>query len=181
VHVKRAANEESETMQLPSDFLTFTTYGTWLHGDARGSVDRDHNIPGTPFLEPDEDHRREMRERMVQPPYALDAARRVVVLEGIRGLFSRRGWELDAIHVRSQHVHVVGAADRPPERVMHDCKSFASKALNDAGFDTRDRRRWTRGGSTKWINDLWYFDNAVRYVLDEQGTPLARWPENVSS
>jgi hypothetical protein len=28
--------------------ITFPTYGTWLHGDERGSVDRDHNLPGTP-------------------------------------------------------------------------------------------------------------------------------------
>jgi len=25
--------------------ITFTTYGTWVHGDERGSVDREHNIP----------------------------------------------------------------------------------------------------------------------------------------
>ena len=40
---------------LPSYFLTFTTYGTWLHGDTRGSVDREHNIVETPYLEPDAD------------------------------------------------------------------------------------------------------------------------------
>ena len=28
--------------------ITFRTYGTWLHGDARGSVDREHNVFGTP-------------------------------------------------------------------------------------------------------------------------------------
>ena len=31
--------------------ITFNTYGTWLHGDARGSVDRHgKNIPGTPVI-----------------------------------------------------------------------------------------------------------------------------------
>jgi hypothetical protein len=35
-------------------FITFTCHGTWLHGDERGSVDRGHNAPGTPFLPPDE-------------------------------------------------------------------------------------------------------------------------------
>ncbi|HEX9659180.1 MAG TPA: hypothetical protein VGA18_02730, partial [Rhodothermales bacterium] len=33
--------------------ITFTTYGTWLHGDERGSVDPGHSIPGTPPLERD--------------------------------------------------------------------------------------------------------------------------------
>src|SRR5437762_2022331 len=30
--------------------ITFRSYGTWLHGDARGSVDRFHNAFGTPRL-----------------------------------------------------------------------------------------------------------------------------------
>jgi hypothetical protein len=34
-------------------FITFTTYGAWLHGRKPGSVDRDHNAPGTPFLPAD--------------------------------------------------------------------------------------------------------------------------------
>jgi len=32
--------------------ITCRTYGTWLHGDARGSVDRDHNVYGTPMRDP---------------------------------------------------------------------------------------------------------------------------------
>ena len=30
--------------------ITFHTYGTWLHGDSRGSIDRINNIPGIPML-----------------------------------------------------------------------------------------------------------------------------------
>jgi hypothetical protein len=33
-------------------FITFTTYGTWLHGDERGSVDKGHNRVGTEFIAP---------------------------------------------------------------------------------------------------------------------------------
>jgi hypothetical protein len=31
-------------------FLTLRTYGTWLHGDERGSVDRFNNAPGSPLI-----------------------------------------------------------------------------------------------------------------------------------
>ena len=35
----------------PSGYLiTFHTYGTWLHGDSRGSTDRINNITGVPML-----------------------------------------------------------------------------------------------------------------------------------
>jgi hypothetical protein len=30
--------------------ITFRSYGTWLHGDNRGSVDRFHNRFGEPYL-----------------------------------------------------------------------------------------------------------------------------------
>ncbi len=33
--------------------ITFSTYGTHLHGDPRGSVDVRHNMPGTAVLPPD--------------------------------------------------------------------------------------------------------------------------------
>jgi len=33
-------------------FITFRTYGTWLHGDERGSIDRYHNRYKGPKVEP---------------------------------------------------------------------------------------------------------------------------------
>jgi hypothetical protein len=30
--------------------ITFRAYGTWLHGDSRGSVDRFHNRYGAPLI-----------------------------------------------------------------------------------------------------------------------------------
>src|SRR3990167_3915650 len=33
-------------------FITFTAYGNWVHADARGSVDREHNEFATPRIKP---------------------------------------------------------------------------------------------------------------------------------
>src|SRR5688572_30293307 len=44
--------------------ITFRAYGTWLHGDSRGSVDRFHNRFGTPRLPRNE------QMATVQPPTA---------------------------------------------------------------------------------------------------------------
>ena len=59
--------------------ITFRTYGTWLHGDSRGSTDRDHNVPETPLLAVDRP--RQMRERSMlkHGPVLLDAARRTIM------------------------------------------------------------------------------------------------------
>src|SRR5262245_61234023 len=96
-------------------FITFTTYGTWLHGRAPGSVDREHNVPGTPYLPPDDDVERKVRSTMRQQPYNLDGLRRSVVLRTIKEVASHRKWKLWAAHVRSNHVHVVIAAECKPE------------------------------------------------------------------
>ena len=74
-------------------FLTFTTYGTWLHGDGRGSVDREHNQPGEPWPEPDPARREGSAARLAQPPYLLDAVRvlwRVAVVMQWRARQRRR-------------------------------------------------------------------------------------------
>jgi hypothetical protein len=41
--------------------ITFRSYGTWLHGDRRGSVDRLHRIYGTPRLPPNNQRRQYKR------------------------------------------------------------------------------------------------------------------------
>ena len=86
---------------------------------------------------------------------------------------AHRDWNLLAAHVRSNHVHVVVEAEIRPERIMNEFKSYASRELNRLGIDELDRKRWSRHGSTRW---LWTDDDvkqALQYVVDEQGEPMA--------
>jgi REP element-mobilizing transposase RayT len=154
-------------------FITFSTYGTWLHGESPGSVDHEHNQFGRPWLEPNPDQVAAIQRRMTQAPYLLDESRRVVVRDAIVEECRFRGWNLLALHVRTNHVHFVVTADRNPEFVMRLCKAHASKRLNEAELDHPDRKRWTAHGSTKY---LWHDDAvaaAVEYTLDCQGEPMA--------
>src|ERR1041384_5239808 len=50
-------------------FISFTTYGTRVHGDKRGSVDKFNNQFDTPFLKPDANREEEARDAMSQAPY----------------------------------------------------------------------------------------------------------------
>jgi hypothetical protein len=85
--------------------ITLVCYGRHLHGCESGSVDHEHNVPGTPILEVDSARAAAERERMDQAPYHLDQIRRDAVLEAIQEVCARRGWSLLAAHVRSNHVH----------------------------------------------------------------------------
>ncbi len=154
-------------------FITLACYGTHLHGDESGSVDRHHNLPGSRFLEADPERSAAERKRMNQPPYWLDSDGRTAVLEALMEVCLHRGWNLLAAHVRTNHVHVVVEAEVRPEKVMTDFKSYASRGLTRLGRDGPDRKRWARHGSTRWLWKDQDVRDAMRYVVEEQGEPMA--------
>ncbi|QEG33337.1 transposase [Bythopirellula goksoeyrii] len=155
-------------------FLTWTTYGTWLHGTGKGmgSVDAKHNEYGTPFVEPDSGRLQKEQTAMSQPAWLMDPPRRKVVRDAIIGICSEKGWNLRALHVRTNHVHVVVQADREPGRLMSDLKARASRELNRAGLDEPTRKRWTRHGSTLHLFDAKTVEEKIRYTIDGQGTMM---------
>ena len=149
-------------------FVTFTCYGTWLHGDERLSVRRGETEP----CPPDPGLVGFERAEMDQPPYVLDAARRGVVLRTVREVAEHRGWTLLAAHVRTNHLHVVVRADAAPERVMNDFKSYASRRLNESALDPPGRKRWTRHGSTKYLWTEEAVGERIAYTILDQGEPM---------
>ena len=152
--------------------ITFVCYGTWLHGET-GAIDRNQNVPGTRFLAPDEVRYQESERRMTQPAYTLDDIRRPLVLAGIREVCDDRNWELFAVHVRTNHVHVVVRSAKSPDHIMIALKACASRALNQAGLEGQDRHRWARHGSTIPIRNSNEALRAVDYVVRRQGEPMA--------
>jgi hypothetical protein len=45
--------------------------------------------------------------------------------------------------------------------------------LNRLGLDEPSRKRWARPGSTRWLRKQESVSAAIRYVVDEQGDPMA--------
>ena len=175
---------ESATVGIPGPnwkpiplayLITFTCYGARLHGDASGSVNREHNVYGTPFLPANSIRVVSEEDRAKQAPYLLDTFRRAVVLEAVIELCSHRGWSLLAIHVRTQHIHLVVTAEDSPEKVLQDAKKYASRALNRSGKDRVSQRRWSRHGSTRYLWKPESVGAAIHYVVREQGGPMAVW------
>ncbi|MBI1748136.1 MAG: transposase [Acidobacteria bacterium] len=168
------SGQPSAAVSLPrAYFITFSCYGARLHGDASGSVDRNHNQFETPYLPPNTKRVQSHRKRMNQPPYELDRRRRDFVLKAMQEVCSYRGWVLLAAHMRTNHVHVVVEALASPERVMNDFKGLASRKLNEQGIDTPHRQRWARHGSTRYLWKPEQVDAAIHYVVYGQGEPMA--------
>ena len=158
--------------------ITFACYGCHLHGDAAGSVDRAHNLPGSRLLEARPGRVAAELRKMDQPPYEMDRSRREVVLAALLERCQQRQWTLLAAHVRTNHVHMVVEAEARPERVMNDVKSYASRRLNQMRLDEPARKRWARHGSTRWLWKPEHVSAAIRYVVDEQGEAMAVFEES---
>jgi REP element-mobilizing transposase RayT len=159
-------------------FITFTCYGTWLQGDERGSVDREHNQYGAPLLEPNQGLNNGRRSAMADSPYIMDDGHRRIALRAICTLAAKKSWQLLAVHVRTNHIHIIVESDQPIERVMNDCKAAVSRALNKQFPDEHNRKRWTRHGSTRYLWTIEQLEEKIDYVLNRQGEPMERYPES---
>jgi REP element-mobilizing transposase RayT len=149
-------------------FITFRTYGTWLPGDPRGTVDAAHRTPGELYADPDP--AREARARRISRAggLVLDDLGRECVDSTIREGCRRRGWQLAALNVRTNHVHVVVSAPVPPERVMADLKAWGTRQLVAEGHVPARKPVWSRHGSTRWIWREEDLDTVTDYVLNRQ-------------
>ncbi|MCZ7607258.1 MAG: transposase [Planctomycetota bacterium] len=151
--------------------ITITGYGTWLHGDERGSMDRKHG-----FVAPDfklEEHR---RSHLNHDPMKFDANMRKVIREAIEADCLYRQRHIEAINVRTNHVHVVVLTSEDPSLVVKNIKAWATRQLRKEGLVAADRPVWTEGGSKRW---LWNRDDvraACMYVMDCQGDDLPEVP-----
>lgn len=151
---------------MPCYFLTWSTYGTWLHGDERGSVTVAQNQINTPRVSPDDELQCYRMRRMRGQPFVMSDEQRRIVDQTIREHCAIRQWTLHALNVRTNHVHVVCTAPPEQEKVLGEFKSWASRRLREADPNLEDI--WTRHGSTRWINTKSSFVRAIQYVLEEQ-------------
>jgi REP element-mobilizing transposase RayT len=154
--------------------ITFRTYGTWLHGDQQGSVDRHHRRPGTLLLPPSP-RRKQIESRLLkQPPVKLNGRQRTSIDSAIRETCRIRKWDLWALNVRTNHLHCVITANRSSKTVLGTLKANATRLMREAGCWSSDLSPWARGGSGKYLWNEEELANAVAYVNYDQGEPLVR-------
>ena len=149
--------------------LTWTCYGTWLHGDPRGSIAPGFNTPGTETIPPNPLRACFESNRMDSPPFQLDSAARQVVKRVLADHAARRGWELLAVNVRTTHVHaLVGYHEARPEKMIAEFKAWSTRRLREVGLVGAGVPVWTRHGSTRYLWEPASLNAAAAYVLEGQ-------------
>jgi len=152
--------------------ITFRCYGTWMHGDERGSMDRKHNVYGTPKIAPNPHLQKSDTKQLQHLPISLDARQRKVVERAVKEVCDYRRYALHAINVRTNHVHTVVTAMRQPEGVLDAFKSYSTRALRRGGLVSRTVRPWIRHGSTVYLWKEKDVAKAIEYVMLGQGNDL---------
>src|SRR5437588_7649190 len=107
--------------------ISFRCYGTWLHGDERGSTDRHNNKHGAAKY-PKTDHWNEISAaRLKHKPVKLNAAQRKAVEKAIRDTCDKRKWTLLASNIRTNHGHAVVASGKDLDIILTAHKASATR------------------------------------------------------
>src|SRR6266478_6398562 len=96
-------NREFNEDHTPLGYLiTFRTYGTWLHGDERGSVDRHNNRYGAPLVTPSQRWLAYNKTQLKHGPVQLTGEQRALIKESIERTCDVLGWRLYKTNVRNE-------------------------------------------------------------------------------
>jgi REP element-mobilizing transposase RayT len=155
-------------MQYPlAWYLTWTTYGTWLHGDPRGS----HSELG--YIPPDPKLHESQRALLVQSIVVLSDEQRSVIEEVLVKECEAQGWELHAKNARTNHVHALLTAARDGKFLRARLKALTSDALSDhsklpmAGKNGR-YKWWTEKGNVVEVETEDDIAQLIVYIRDLQ-------------
>jgi REP element-mobilizing transposase RayT len=109
------------------------------------------------------------------PPCHLDAPRRRVILDTLISVCAEETWTLYALHVRTNHIHVILDAPDPAARIVYLLKSRATKALRSAGLVSASQPVWADYRNVRRLATERALYRAIHYVLNGQGVPLDRY------
>lgn len=159
----------------PKAFLfTFTPYGTRLHGDERGSVDRFHDQHGGEFVAPDLSYLSMRRDELVEDPLMITPKMRGILVDALEQHCTFREWHLFSQNVRTNHIHAVISAGVEPGRMLTDLKAYLTRALRLDGVIGVRKRVWAEGGSKRYLFTDVDVGRACEYVFLRQGVDLPR-------
>lgn len=131
--------------------ITWGTYGTRLHGDPRGTVDRTRNQYETPFIELDQHRWEQMKENLKYPPVLLTYEQMVFIESRIPELCQQGCWRYHVCAAGPDHVHNVIASPSDPDTIRRLLKRWMTQAMNSRWKCPSPW--WAECGSIRWIGD----------------------------
>ena len=158
-------------MKILAYHITWGPYGTRLHGDPRGTVDRDHNEFGTPVLGYDQHRWEREKANLKFPPVVLTREQMIAIEELLPDICARGQWTHITGAAGPDHVHEILHSEHNPEIIRRLIKRWLGQELSKQFPIADGATWWAECGSMKFIDNDRYFANATRYVTDQRATP----------
>jgi REP element-mobilizing transposase RayT len=116
-------------------------------------------------------------ESMTGPPIHIELGHAELLLPQFRETAAYRRWELLAVAIMFNHVHLVvrAPADIKPKKILGDFKAYGSRPLTPRYGKPVSETWWTYGGSKRFLPDDRALAAAIYYVLHKQYNPLLTW------
>lgn len=164
-------DDEFESNEFPLAYLiTVRTYGTWLHGDDKLSVDRHgFNVYGSPRRAANAKLKSTMQKNMRGRAFVLNDRQRATVKQAVNEVCDNRGYYLWAMNVLTNHLHTVVSAQSKPEPIANAFKSYSTRKLRESKLIPQDAKPWSRGRSRRYLWKPKQVTRAIDYVLFGQG------------
>jgi REP element-mobilizing transposase RayT len=144
-------------------FITWNTYGTWLPGDSRGwRKRRAGDQEPRPLLEA------WCKKQMNHDAVFLSPGDRATIDQACRQHCQHRGWGLLAVNARTNHVHVVVAANAEPKVVRDQLKANCTRALRQQAVPLNVPVTWAKGGDVEILDTDDDVETVVQYVMEAQ-------------
>jgi len=147
-------------------FLTFSYYATWLLGNEKGSFrwnsQRFGNEPA--LLE-------YMRNHCKAPKVVFDKITCALVHDAISDVCREKGWHIDALNVRSTHIHAILYAPNfnDPNKLVGVLKFEIRKHVKEELDFKEGAKVWTKGSGNLFVDNIAFWRAKVDYVLNQQG------------
>ena len=171
--MNRRANDNGVTMGVIGYMLTWTTYGSWLHGNTVGSIWKDKKTATTTLIAANSKLEEAEQCRLKNKTFRMGSRERDIVLQAVLEVCRFRKWDAYAVHVRKNHVHAVISAGVRSERTMNDFKVYATRRLRENAVGHLPEKIWTRHGSMRYLWNERQMAEAIEYVRDQQGQMMA--------
>ncbi|HEV7858478.1 MAG TPA: hypothetical protein VGO91_07600 [Pyrinomonadaceae bacterium] len=153
--------------------ITFRCYGTWLHGDERGSIDHFHNHYKSSYIPSSKTWHQHNTHTLTGKAVTLNAAQRESIGKAIRETWAFRNWSLRAINVRTNHAHiVVSIGDAKPEHALNALKANATRKMRHDGCWQQSHSPWADKGSKRYLWNERSIERAIDYLINGHGDEI---------
>jgi REP element-mobilizing transposase RayT len=117
------------------------------------------------------------RKQLKREPFILKTRERASVRKAIREICKIREWHLQAINVRTNHVHTVVTGNCKPGLILNALKGNATRLLREDQLWPHQFSPWADKGSKIRLWNERSVANAIDYVLNGQGDDLRNFDD----